>query len=696
MTSGKTTETHSCDTVLCRCQGRVTQGAIELLDPSGVAIVDRLCRVDTAAQLARYGSGTLAVGCSRESPLVSSQSPPDRALRFFPAREYAVGGSAAAPRLAALIAMARLPEPPPVESVPYESNGRLAILGAGPEALAWAARLQGKADGQMQVTVFAEDEHPLPAASPRETPVHRARDVTIDGWLGAFEIAWTPANPVDANQCTGCGACLSVCSSDAVVRDGVAAFVDLARCNDKRACVAACDVGAIDFAMQSRSARFDLVLDLAATPRLAMAHPPQGYFAPRGDPLALAEAALALTELVGEFDKPRFFEYKRSTCAHSRSRKEGCSRCIESCSTSAIRADGDGVHVEPHLCMGCGACASVCPSGAMRYNYPDVPYEGQRLRAALAAWHGTAAPAPTVLFHGLKEAAQLKAYAETEALPADWLPIALHDAASVGPDLLLYALCAGAARVAVWQGEDVPATYRASASRAAAFAHSVLEGLGLDAGIRRCIAACGDPESLREALEAPLPKPLARRATFHPQTEKRATLDLCFRHLASLAPEAAASGPIAVPTGSAYGTVDIDKDKCTLCLACVSACPPHALTDDPEKPRLRFLESACVQCGLCVDTCPEDALSLSARLDLRPEAKQVRTLHEDAPCHCSRCGKPFGSTATVTAIAARLSGHALFATEKQKKRLMMCSDCRVIDMIEQGEMPGAEAAELRQ
>ena len=180
MTSGKTTETHSCDTVLCRCQGRVTQGAIELLDPSGVAIVDRLCRVDTAAQLARHGSGPLAVGCSRESPLVSSQSPPDRALRFFPAREYAVGGSAAAPRLAALIAMARLPEPPPVESVPYESNGRLDILGAGPEALAWAARLQGKADGQMQVTVFAEDEHPLPAASPRETPVHRARDVTID------------------------------------------------------------------------------------------------------------------------------------------------------------------------------------------------------------------------------------------------------------------------------------------------------------------------------------------------------------------------------------------------------------------------------------------------------------------------------------------------------------------------------------
>ena len=70
---------------------------------------------------------------------------------------------------------------------------------------------------------------------------------------------------------------------------------------------------------------YEVITDL---PRLAMPHPPQGYFAPGGDPLKLADAALALTEMVGEFEKPKFFDYQRSLCAHARHKIDGCSRCI--------------------------------------------------------------------------------------------------------------------------------------------------------------------------------------------------------------------------------------------------------------------------------------------------------------------------------------------------------------------------------
>lgn len=673
------------DTLLCRCQGRVAPAeAVAELFP-GVGVADCLCRSADA-----QAAGAAHIGCSRESPQLAASLGGDAPLGFFPAREYGAGGPAAAPRLAALVALARMPEPPPVDLVSYASAGHLAILGPGLAALEWARRLHGKADGQLQVTVFAEDEAPLPAASPRSIPVHRARRVSIAGWLGAFDIAWTPANPVDAATCTGCGACLEACGSDAIVRDGVAAYVDITRCTDKRTCVEVCQVGAIDFAQTPRKARFDLVLDLAVQPRLAMPHLPEGYFAPGADLLAAAEAALQLTELVGEFEKPRYFDYKAKTCAHARSRIEGCSRCIDTCSTSAIRADGNGVFVESHLCMGCGACASVCPSGAMRYNYPGMPHSGARIRAALAGWQAAGGAAPTLLLHGRDEAAALRAWAETETLPAALLPMELYDAASVGPDLLLYALCAGVGRVVVWQAPDAPATYRASMSRAAGFVEAVLAGLGLAAPGERVAAVCGAVEAAVAACRE-VPAALGPAATFHPQNDKRATLDLCFRHLAALAPAAVEAGPLPVPAGSAYGGVAVAAEKCTLCLACVSACPVDALQDDTERPRLRFRESACVQCGLCVATCPEDALALLPRLDLRESARHAQTLHEDAPAHCIRCGKPYGSAATVRTMAARLSGHALFASEAQRRRLAMCGDCRVIDMMESAEGQGSEA-----
>lgn len=114
-------------------------------------------------------------------------------------------------------------------------------------------------------------------------------------------------------------------------------------------------------------AKFDLVLDFSAQPLFAMRQPPQGYYRAPADTSALAATMAELREAVGEFEKPRYFHYRENLCAHSRSEIEGCNACIEICSTEAISADGDHVRVDPHLCMGCGACSTVCPSGAMGY-----------------------------------------------------------------------------------------------------------------------------------------------------------------------------------------------------------------------------------------------------------------------------------------------------------------------------------------
>jgi ferredoxin len=69
-----------------------------------------------------------------------------------------------------------------------------------------------------------------------------------------------------------------------------------------------------------------------------MHQPPQGYFAPGADVVAQAKAVAELATLTGEFVKPKYFAYKASICAHARSRKVGCTACIDVCSTEAIRA----------------------------------------------------------------------------------------------------------------------------------------------------------------------------------------------------------------------------------------------------------------------------------------------------------------------------------------------------------------------
>ena len=164
--------------------------------------------------------------------------------------------------------------------------------------------------------------------------------------------------------------------------------IDLDRCKAHRKCVAACGAtAAIDFARQRRRAQRALRprARSAARRRTSRMHqPPQGYLAPGRD--AAAQAAAAMRNRADD-RRIREAEVLRVQGVDLRAQplaaRPGCNQCIDVCSTAAIAADGDHVKVEPHLCMGCGACATVCPSGAMSYAYPSVPDLG-RARAHAA------------------------------------------------------------------------------------------------------------------------------------------------------------------------------------------------------------------------------------------------------------------------------------------------------------------------
>jgi len=103
---------------------------------------------------------------------------------------------------------------------------------------------------------------------------------------------------------------------------------------------------------------FDLVLDLGDLPMLRQEVLPFGYMATGSNEALIDAAVVELAELQGDFEKPKYFEYDSSICAHSRSSITACTNCIDVCGTGAITSDGDGVKIEPYLCQGCGSCAT--------------------------------------------------------------------------------------------------------------------------------------------------------------------------------------------------------------------------------------------------------------------------------------------------------------------------------------------------
>jgi len=579
-------------------------------------------------------AGDAASDAVVHSPDAAPGSPAD-----LEGRGWSLRAADCAPKIAALASLASLPGTEPLASVSYASKGNALVIGGDERAVAAARQLADSLPVTLLLTSRPSAQAAVLAGAGLEGttfPIWGGKVASLKGYLGNFTVT----------------------------------LADLAavRNEDGRALPGA--AGAV----------FDLVVDFSDPPLFGHHQPPQGYWRVT-DEASLAVALEEASEAVGEFEKPKFFTYRENLCAHSRSGIDGCSKCIDVCSTEAIAADGDHVKVDPHLCMGCGACASVCPSGAMGFQFPRVSRRGDQLRALLAAYREAGGQDACIVFHNGTDGRDLLASAAAagRGLPARAIPLESWHVASTGVDLLLGAVALGANQVAVLSAGSEAPEYSQSLRGQMALAQSILAGLGY-AGRHFALIETGDAAAAVAALEALAPATVpATPAAFALSDDKRTAVEFAVEHLARHAPVPVAE--IALAAGSPWGEVVVDKQKCTMCLSCAGACPEGALMDGGDTPMLRFLERNCVQCGLCERTCPEDAITLKARLLLGPPAREARALNETQPFHCVSCGKPFGTRQMVDAMLGRLAGHSMFSDPAALKRLQMCADCRVVDMM---------------
>ena len=303
-------------------------------------------------------------------------------------------------RMAAL-AVAAAAEATPAAIVPYASAGSLLILGDESQALAAAGSLRGQDNIHCTVVISG------PATGAGAVKKHEQEGVTLltaavanlAGYLGAFQLT------------------LAAPDSEAVIKE----------ITDGRHV-------------------FDMVLDLTTPPFISSQLPPPGYFATANDANALQQALDEIPALVGEFEKPQFFRYNASICAHGRSGMTACSRCLDACPTDAITSLGDSIEVDPGLCQGAGSCATACPTGAITYSYPRLSDSLNRLRAMLKSYREKGGADAVLLFHD-REAGHDVVAGLASRLPEHILPVEVEELGSIGMDTWLSALAYGAAAV---------------------------------------------------------------------------------------------------------------------------------------------------------------------------------------------------------------------------------------------------------
>ena len=640
--------------LVCDCEGTIKfdkKALSKVFKGMDLEINTHLCRsqIENFSKSVSEGK-PMVVACTQEAPFfieTAAEIEPSTNVSYTNIREragWSDDAKGSLPKIKALLTESTL-DAPLATSVSMTSEGSVLVYGDDEIALEIAKQLSSR----LNVICIIKDTKDVMPPRLMDLPVFVGTISSLSGHLGAFEAIVDKYAPVQVSSRTNF-------EMGQQKTDGV-------------------------------KLNADLVVDVSTDEALVTAPEKRdGYFHPDiGNPMLVQKALFEITDLVGEFEKPRYIKYDPEICVHARSTQVGCSRCLDVCPTGAITSGNDEVVINPYICAGCGSCASVCPTGAAKYELPAGNFIYERLKLLLDTYSETGGENAILLVHDTRHGEDMISVMARmgRGLPANVLPFAVNEVTQIGFDFMSVALGYGAEKIYILTGPGNVGETDGLLGQI-----DLIEAIssGLSYGENRVsIIDLIDPDALAEVLYHKFDLPPMAKGDFIAMGGKREIVNLAVNHLHEHAPSPV--DLVALPTGAPFGTIEVNTDGCTLCLSCVSACPTGALKDNPDAPQFTFTETNCVQCGLCKTICPESVITLKPRYNFTDEGRSAKIVKEEDPFECVKCGKPFGVKSSISKMVEQLTGHSMFSDDNALDRIKMCPDCRVVDIFDEPNTP---------
>lgn len=323
----------------------------------------------------------------------------------------------------------------------------------------------------------------------------------------------------------------------------------------------------------------------------------------------------------------------RERCAKVRNRNVDCLKCAAACTSGCISLEDGELVIDASKCVGCGTCATVCPTCALESLNPsdaelkaaclravrgdEVVIACSQMEAALGDLLVPGAAASVVCAGRVDESLLAGLAAEGVGRVTVLCGDCDHCAQRHGRDTAELVAETACQVLATW-GDDLevvvtdvpPASILAEGADEAA-AETVR--VAYFAQVRSC-------PPLREAEGVRVGSSAGQDAPKHPAHSLHVMKDGTLPHFIPDRRERLldALAQLGEPEGGKletrlWGAVVIDGTKCVSCRMCATFCPTGAIAkfDDADGTLgVTHTPGDCVKCGSCRDVCPAGAITL--------------------------------------------------------------------------------------